>query len=55
MLIAFLIDGEVDELKGKHFELKQKFKKGEPVDQTIKDIEKLIMKHEQELRKFAGL
>jgi len=55
MLIAFLIDGDVDELKGKHFELKQKFKKGEPVDQTIKDIEKLIIKHEQELRKFAGL
>ena len=40
---------------GKHYELKQKFKMGEPVDQTIKDIEKLIMKHEQELRKFAGL
>jgi hypothetical protein len=55
MLIAFLVDGDVEELKGKHFELKQKFKKGESVESTIKDIEKLIIKHEQELRKFAGL
>jgi hypothetical protein len=55
MLIAFLIDGDVEELKGKHFELKQRFKKGESVESTIKDIEKLIIKHEQELRKFAGL
>jgi len=53
LLIAFLVDGDVDELKAKHFELKQKFKKGESVTSTIKDIEKLIIKNEQELRKFA--
>ena len=34
---------------------KQKFKKGESVSATIKSIEKSIIKHEQELRKFAGL
>ncbi|MCH2102534.1 MAG: hypothetical protein MK297_00825 [Planctomycetes bacterium] len=55
LLIAFLLDGEIDELKEKHFELKQKFKKGESVSATIKSIEKSIIKHEQELRKFAGL
>jgi len=55
LLIAFLLDGEIDDLKEKHFELKQKFKKGESISSTLKSIEKLIVKHEQELRKFAGL
>lgn len=55
MLIAFLLDGGVEDLTAKHFELKQKFKSGEAVGDTIKDIEKLLIKHEQEIRKFAGL
>ena len=55
MLIAFLLDGGVEDLTAKHFELKQKFKSGEATGDTIKDIEKLLIKHEQEIRKFAGL
>ena len=46
LLIAFLLDGEIDDLKEKHFELKQKFKKGESVTSTLKSIEKIIIRHE---------
>ena len=55
LLIAFLLDGDIEELKAKHFELKQKFKKGESLTSTLKSIEKLIIKHERELRECANL
>jgi len=55
LVVAFLVNSDVEGLKAKHFELKQKFKSGESVTSTLKSIEKLIVKHEQDLRKFAGL
>jgi len=55
LLVAFLVDSDIEELKAMHFELKQKFKSGESVTSTLKSIEKLIIKHEQDLRKFAGI
>jgi hypothetical protein len=55
LIVAFLVDSDIDELKAAHFALKQKFRKGEDLKSTLKDIEKIIIKHEQDLRKFAGI
>ena len=55
LVVAFLVDSDIDDLKAKHFELKQKFRAGEDIRSTAKSIERLIIRHEQELRKFAGL
>ena len=55
LIVAFLVDSDIDDLKAKHYELKQKFKKGEDLSSTLKAIERLIIKHEQDLRKFAGI
>jgi hypothetical protein len=55
LVVAFLVDSDIDDLKAKHFELKLKFKKGEDLSSTLKAIERLIIKHEQDLRKFAGI
>jgi len=55
LLMAFMIDSDCAPVKTKHAELKQKLKAGEDVKGVVRELQKLLEKHEKDLLKFAGL
>ena len=55
LVVAFLVDGKVPALAEAHGELKAKIKSGEDLKPVFRKIERLVVEHEQELRKFANL
>lgn len=55
LVVAFLLDGKCAPVREKHAALKAAIKKGDSLTKPLKALEKELLKHEDDLRAFAGL
>lgn len=55
LVVAFILDGDVPEVKQAHQALKAALKAGKGTEREIRELEKTVQKQEDELKAFAGL
>lgn len=55
LVMAFILDGDVAELKEAHAAVKAALKEGKDASKQFKALAKLVENHEEEFRKFAGV